>query len=270
MVIDQLGMCPSTLLADPMAVDGDTFRGYIDATAEAGFDAVSLWPFHLSMAGAGAADHVRTSGLRVGAVEAAIGWTGGPTDAALAEIEGLVATATDLGAGIVGAACLGRLEDRGAATAGLGAIAQRAADAGLVVALEFLPWTGVPSFAAALELCTASGADNATVLVDTWHWVRQPGGPDLDLLRSTPGSRVAYVQICDPAPGPAADLEHEAMTGRLPPGAGTVDYPSLWAALAGIGAEPFVAAEVFNATLAVRGPEAMARILHDAGRSVLP
>ncbi|NIR39783.1 MAG: hypothetical protein GWO22_28685, partial [Actinobacteria bacterium] len=57
-MIDQLGMCPSTLLADPMAVDGDTFRGYIDATAEAGFDAVSLWPFHLSMAGAGAADHV--------------------------------------------------------------------------------------------------------------------------------------------------------------------------------------------------------------------
>ena len=110
-----------------MTVDGDTFRASIDATAAAGFDAINLWPFHLILAGDGAADHLRASGLRVRAVDVAIGWTNGPTDAAHAEIEGLIATATDLGADIVGAACLGPLEDPGAATEGLGALAEAAA-----------------------------------------------------------------------------------------------------------------------------------------------
>lgn len=273
MHVRTLGNCPATLLADPMVVDGESFRATIDATAEAGFDTISLWGFHLLLAGTGSVDVVRRSGLRVEAVEAAIGWADGPTDAALAEIDGLVATGTELGARIVGAACLGPVADRGAAVEGLAAVAARAAAADMVVALEFLPWTGIATFAAANELVLLTGEPSATVLLDTFHWVRQPGGPDLDTLRSVPGDRVAYVQLCDPSAADsvaAEEIEDEAMTARRPPGAGGVDYPALWKALAHIGSDPFVATEVFSTELAASGPEAMAKAVHDGGRSVLP
>ena len=270
MKIDSLGNCPSTLLPDPMRVDADSFRGYITATAEAGFDSVSLWAFHLMFAGPQAANVVLESGLSVKAVEAAISWTTGPTDAARAEVAGLVETGSQFGAHIVGAACLGPIDDQGAAAEGLAMLAEVAAPADMVIALEFLPWTGVPSFSAANDLAVASGADNATILLDTWHWVRQPGGPDLDALRSVPGDRVAYVQMCDPGPTQGDDLEAEAMTDRRLPGSGTVDYASIWSALDDIGSSPFVAAEVFNPEMTARGSVPMAAAIHDACWLQLP
>ncbi len=270
MQIDSLGNCPSTLLVDPMTVDADSLRAYVDATAEAGFDSVSLWAFHLMFAGSDSAGVVRDSGLKVEAVEAAIGWTNGPGDGATAEIDGLIETAAQLGAHIIGAAMLGPMDDIGATTEGLAAVSARAAEADIIIALEFLPWAGVPTFAAANDLVVATGAPNATVLLDTWHWVRQPGGPDLDALRAVPGDRVAYVQMCDPAPTAAEGVEAEAMEDRRLPGSGTVDYPSIWGALDEIGSTPFVAAEVFNTAMAADGPGPMATAIHDACRAHLP
>ncbi|MDE0065896.1 MAG: sugar phosphate isomerase/epimerase [Acidimicrobiaceae bacterium] len=270
MKIDSLGNCPSTLLPDPMRVDADSFRGYINATAQAGFDEVSLWAFHLMLAGPQAANVVLDSGLSVRAVEAAISWASGPSDAARAEVAGLVETGSQFGAHIVGAACLGPIEDQSAAADGLAMLAEVAATADMVIALEFLPWAGVPTFSAANDLVVASGAENATVLIDAWHWVRQPGGPDLDLLRSVPGERVAYVQMCDPGPAPGEDLETEAMNDRRLPGAGTVDYASLWSALDHIGSSVFVAAEVFNPAMTAKGPVSMAAAVHDACWLQLP
>ena len=270
MKIDSLGNCPSTLLPDPMRVDADSFRDYMNATAQAGFDEVSLWAFHLMFAGPQAANAVFDSGLSVRAVEAAIRWTAGPSDAARAEVAGLVETGSQFGAHIVGAACLGPIDDRSAAADGLAMLAEVAATADMVIALEFLPWAGVPTFSAANDLVVASGADNATVLIDAWHWVRQPGGPDLDLLRSVPGERVAYVQMCDPGPTPGEDLETEAMNDRRLPGAGTVDYASLWSALDHIGSSPFVAAEVFNPAMTAKGTVPMAAAIHDACWLQLP
>ncbi|MEQ8839462.1 MAG: sugar phosphate isomerase/epimerase [Acidimicrobiales bacterium] len=273
MEITSLGNCPSTLLADIMAVDAESFRDYLDATVAAGFDAVSLYPFHLLFAGDGAVDAVRDSGLTVRAVEAAIGWTAGPSDHATAEIDGLIASGHDLGADIVGAACLGPLDDRAAAVEGLASIAARAAEADMVIALEFLPWTGVATLAAANELIIDAGEVNATILLDTFHWIRQPGGPDVDLLRSLPGDRIAYVQLCEPSAAedmPVDEIENEAMHARRLPGAGAVDYDELWTALDHIGSDPFVAAEVFNDDLLATGRHAMARSVHDASRAILP
>lgn len=264
-----LGVCPSTLLEDPFEIDGDILRAYLDASAAAGFDSLSLWGFHVMAAGDGGVDAVRSSGLAVRCVEASIGWVNGPSDALTAEIDSLVGLGAELGAELVGAACLGPLADHGAAVGGLAAIAERAGDADMAIALEFLPWTGIPSFAAASELCNATGRANATVLLDTWHWVRQPGGPDLDLLGSVPGSRVAYVQICDAAAEPGCDPENEAMTARLLPGDGIVDFASIWQVLDRIGSDPFVAAEVFSSEMTALGPVAMAQAVADASRRVL-
>lgn len=273
MEITSLGNCPSTLLDDIMRVDGDIFRDCLEATAAAGFDALSLYPFHLALAGDGAADAVRSSGLTVRAVEAAIGWTNGPSVQTTAEIDGLIATGVDLGADIVGAACLGPIEDRAAAVEGLASIAARAAEADMVVAVEFLPWTGLPTLAAVDDLVLDAGEPNATILFDTFHWVRQPGGPDLERLRSLPGDRIAYVQLCEPSD--VADIaldrvEDEAMHHRRVPGSGGVDLDAVWQALDHIGSDPFVAAEVFNDDLLARGRHTMAAAVHDATRAALP
>ncbi|MEZ5244617.1 MAG: sugar phosphate isomerase/epimerase [Acidimicrobiales bacterium] len=273
MQITSLGNCPSTLLADIMSVDGDSFRDYLDATAVAGFDSVSLYPFHLMLAGDGAEQAVKDSGLRVEAVEAAIGWTNGPSDIVTQEIDGLIASGQDLGARIIGAACLGPLDDRSAAVEGLASIAARAAEADMVISLEFLPWTGVATMAAANDLILDGGEPNATILLDTFHWIRQPGGPDLDLLRSLPGDRIAYVQLCEPSAAPEMPLdevEDEAMHRRRLPGAGAVDFAAIWEALDHIGSDPFVAAEVFNDDLLAAGRHEMARTVHDASRTLLP
>jgi sugar phosphate isomerase/epimerase len=273
MRITSLGNCPATLLDDIMVVDGDSFRDCLDATAAAGFDSVSLYPFHLMFAGEGAEQAVKDSGLTVKAVEAAIGWTVGPSDNVTAEIDGLIASGRSLGAHVVGAACLGPIEDRSAAVEGLASIAARAAEADMVISLEFLPWTGVPTMAAANDLVIDTGEPSATVLLDTFHWIRQPGGPDIDLLRSMPGDRIAYVQLCEPSAVPEVDLdqvEDEAMHRRRLPGAGTVDYSALWDALDHIGSDPFVAAEVFSDELLATGRHATAQAVHDACRAVLP
>ena len=273
MQITSLGNCPSTLLHDIMAVDGDSFRDYLAATAAAGFESVSLYPFHLVFAGDGAVRAVKDSGLAVEAVEATIGWANGPSDAVTAEIDGLIAAGQDLGARIIGAACLGPLADRSAAVEGLAFVAARAAEADMVISLEFLPWTGVATMAEANDLIVDSGEPNATILLDTFHWIRQPGGPDPDLLRSLPGDRIAYVQLCEPSPAtdvPLAGIEDEAMHRRQLPGAGVVDFAAIWDALDRIGSDPFVAAEVFSDELLAAGRHAMARAVHDASRAVLP
>lgn len=257
-----------------MVIDGDSFRGYLDASAAAGFDAVSLWPFHMMFAGDGAEEALKNSGLSVKAVEAAIGWSDGPSDSANAEIDGLIETAQNLGAGIVGTVCLGPIADRSAAVEGLASVTSRVAAAGMVTALEFLPWTGIPTFAAANDMVADTGEAAATILFDTFHWVRQPGGPDLDLLRSVPGERIAYVQLCDPSEAaemPLDAVENEAMTARRPPSTdGQVDYAGIWDALDHIGSTPYVAAEVFNTELTGQGFTVAAQTIHDAARAVLP
>ena len=264
-----LSNCAPTLLANPYELDAAALGEAIAATRTAGFDAVGLWGFHVQFGGDDAAAAVADAGLPVATIDAALSWVDGPTDAALAEIDGLIAVADQLGAGVIHATTLGPLADLGAAKDGYAAIAARAEAAGKVLGLEFLPWTGIPTLAAANDIA-AHGGPAAGILLDTWHWLRQPGGPDLDLLRSLPGERITSVQLSDAPAAPAADVEPEAMTARLLPGTGVVDFAAVWDALDHIGATPVVAAEVLSDTLKADGPAAMAQAVHDASRGVLP
>jgi len=267
--VDVLSNCAPTLLPDPMQLDAAALATSIDASREAGFDAVGLWGFHVMFGGDEAARAVADGGLPVATIDAALSWIDGPTDAAVAEIDGLIDLADRLGCGVIHATTLGPVGDVGAAKDGYATIAARAEAAGIVLGLEFLPWTGIPTLAAANEIAEHGGAA-AGILLDTWHWVRQPGGPDLDLLRSLPGERITSVQLSDAPSVPAADVEPEAMTARLLPGDGIVDFAELWDALDSIGAEPVVAAEVMSAALTATGPVPMAAKVHDAARGVLP
>jgi sugar phosphate isomerase/epimerase len=257
----EVGMCPATLIADFMSPSGDEVRAAVDASLAAGASAASTWALHFGALGGleAATSWLNASGLRTEVVEAASNWAN--TDAAAAQREGqqMAAAAAALGAPLIMAVCLEpTLADLDQARDNLAVIVALARDAGARVCVEFLPWTGIPNLATAWALVEPLGPD-AGVLVDTWHWQRQPGGPNLALLSSIPGSRIGYVQMCDAAPGTSTDMV-EAMTGRLLPGDGVVDFAALIATLNQIDARPFIAPEVFNPSLVAElGPVAFAR-----------
>ena len=122
------------------------------------------------------------------------------------------------------------------------------------------PWQGLDRYSNQL---------NTNHQPHLWHWQRQPGGPDFELLSRIPGERIHYVQVCDATDSPQPDLFAEAMSARVLPGDGVVDVKALVDALRGIGADPYIAAEVFNAGLAARGPAVMAAAVRDACTAAL-
>jgi sugar phosphate isomerase/epimerase len=240
-------MCPATLIADFMNPTGDDVRAAVDSALRAGATTSSTWTLHLPALGGleAAADWLKSAGMATGCVEAGSNWAN--TDQATADKEGrqLAEAAAALESPLIMAVCLEpALDDMDQARDNLAVMAAHARDAGARVCVEFLPWTGIANLATAWALVEPLGPD-AGVLVDTWHWQRQPGGPNLPLLSSIPGDRVLYVQMCDAAPGSSTDMA-EAMTGRLLPGDGVVDFASLIATLKQIDAHPFIAPEIFN------------------------
>jgi hypothetical protein len=56
---------------------------------------------------------------------------------------------------------------------------------------------GIPT-PAANDLVVAVDDPVAGIVVDCWHWQRQPGGPDLSSWIA-PRRRIAYLQLCDAA-----------------------------------------------------------------------
>lgn len=248
-----IAICTATLLADPLSAGADEVRDADAAAAAAGFTEASVWAHQL--------DHVA---LRVGVVEAAMTWANADAATAAAEATRLAGQVRATGAGKLVAVCLEpELTDRDAARRNLASLVE-ATDA--QVCVEFLPWSGIPDLATAWELVEPTGAG---ILLDTWHWVRQPGGPDPDLLARIPGERIGYVQLCDAAAEPAGELYAEAMGARLLPGEGCVDFAAVRAVLDDIGARPYVATEIFNPALVEeQGPTGAAMAMLDAARAV--
>jgi sugar phosphate isomerase/epimerase len=213
----------------------------------AGFEGLSAWVSHVPA--------LEGLGLPVNVVEAAMSWVNSDAETAAAEAEHLASVVATSGAAKLVAVCLEpSIMDVERARQNLAVLIERTGEAGAQVCVEFLPWTGIPDLATAWTLIEPLG-DGAGILLDTWHWVRQPGGPAYELLRSIPGRRLGYLQLCDAAAEVGPEAMSEAMTARLLPGEGVVDFDAVLAVLQAIGADPVVATEIFNpALLTARGP----------------
>lgn len=261
---DDVGVCIGTLGADPVAVARD-LPAVLDAVAAAGTTSLSLHTFLGAMHGVDTvASMLADRGLRAGALEAALAWSSGPGPANEAEAEQSVAMAEALGARALLTVVLEPEMDRSAALEGLDQLCELVAPAGLQVCLEWLPWTAMATMASAVDLMEACSEPNAALCFDTWHWMRQPGGPDTAVLDRLDGARLGYLQLCDVAPEPGADVFAEAMSNRLLPGDGIVDFVGLFDVFDAKGARPYVASEIFNASILDRGPVAAAAAFHDA------
>lgn len=114
--------------------------------------------------------------------------------------------------------------DIDAAGARLHTICDGVAAHGLRVAVEAFPWSGMKDVATARAVVEASGAANAGLMIDVWHFYNTRSSlADLDGL---PSDRIVAVQLND---GRVVDGDFltEARQGRLLPGDGELDIAGL-------------------------------------------
>lgn len=256
-----LGICPATLLADPMAAGPADVVAAAAAAVEAGFSEASVWSFQL--------DAFAGAGLTIRVLEAATAWAGDDQAAADAEVEQIASMVKATGATHVLTVTMEpQISDLSRARDNLAKFAERLGILGAGACVEFLGWSAIPDLTTAWQLI-APLPSNVGIVLDTFHWQRQPGGPDVSVLTDVPGERISYVQLCDAAPQPSDDLLAEAMTRRLLPGQGSIDFGAVRSALKHIDAQPFVATEIFNPGLVQElGALGAATAMRDAASKV--
>ncbi|NRA08850.1 MAG: sugar phosphate isomerase/epimerase [Myxococcales bacterium] len=268
-------LCAAALLGARRKVTLPELREALAASAAAGFSAVSLWAVHHQTLVAGGLDPdvlvalLDEVGLSVPVVEAALGWANPDLDAVDAAVGPILEVAARYGAEQVLAVFMEpEAPEPAACVAGFARLCDLAAEHDLRVSLEFLPWSGIPDLRSAWQLVERCERDNAGLTLDTWHWQRQPGGPDFETLAGIPGARIHFLQLSDAPAQAEEDLVDETLRARRLPGEGDVDFAGLQKALNAIGARPLAAPEVFNAELLALGPAEMARRIATRTRAV--
>lgn len=114
---------------------------------------------------------------------------------------------------------IGPAGERDAAARAFGALCDRAADHGLVVGLEFVPFTDIVSAGDSWRIVEDAGRANGGVCVDVWHVER--GTRDLEELARIPGDLITGVQVNDGTIEPAdPDYYTDCLAHRVAPGEG--------------------------------------------------
>jgi sugar phosphate isomerase/epimerase len=138
----------------------------------------------------------------------------------------------------------------------------------LTIALEFMPYSGVPDLATAWRVLREANRPNSALIVDVWHWARAGmTAADLDLV---PADRIVSVQLCDVLRTPMEPMRTESLGHRLPPGHGHGDAAGLVRALQARDVRPeILAVEVISDELVARGVMHAAHTVATAARKVL-
>lgn len=268
-----LVLCSGTLLGHPL-------RAKIRAAAAADYAGITLWPDDVAQARSEGLADVDIRALLadhdqvVVDMDPLLDWT---PEARPKPGEALVAVTPEAEfytiAEAFGARSLnvvqgfGRTLDLDRAAEDLAGVCDRAREHGLVVTVEFLPWSGIPNASVALDLVRRCGRANATVLVDTWHWFR--GGADLALLEALPGAKIGSVQLNDAPATAAENLMLESMQDRRMPGEGAIPIADVVRTLDAIGSRAPIGVEVFHESHARLDPNDVALRAAEATRRVL-
>jgi sugar phosphate isomerase/epimerase len=264
------------------------WRDRLAAASAAGFRGISVWGRDYAAAvrdGSSDTDlrvQLEDHGLTVAEIDPAWWWLPGAADIgkSLADVDTLevfrfgerelFAVADALGARSLNAVDVfggdWTLDEAATALAGL---CDRAADHGLFVHVEFLPWSRIPDLATAWQIVRRADRPNAGVALDAWHWARAAPSSDLETLRSIPGAKVLAVQLDDAPTEVEPDMMYATLHDRLLPGDGAIDLEALVATFNQIGAVAPFGVEVFSDHLHALGPTEAAQRAADATRRVV-
>ncbi|MXZ88912.1 MAG: sugar phosphate isomerase/epimerase [Dehalococcoidia bacterium] len=268
-------LTPADLVLCLGAVQTAPFAERVRAARASGFAGISMWMSHYDEARAEGLSHadmralLDDAGVVLAMLEYITAWANGPgdRDAIVEETARICGIAEELGADTVLAVTMEPATDLAAAAEGLAIACDVAARHGQQLGVEFLPWTGIPSLAAAWPIVRDADRPNAGLVLDAWHWFRS--GPDPDLLRAIPGEKVIHLQISDAPAQPAPDVVAETIGHRLLPGHGDVDLAGLLRILDETGRRGPTAVEVFSDWLRGHPIDEGARRAAEAARAVL-
>jgi sugar phosphate isomerase/epimerase len=256
---------PSELVMWEGSVRAHDYLGKLTATATAGFGQLALTPHALTTAVAalGNAANVRAAardhGVRIGYLDAVLGWAPTPVPAGADDntgrrfdytVEECLTLAdtfdvrTILAAGVFDPDTVA-FDD---VVRSFAELCDQARDRDVHVELEFMPFGGVRDIQTAQRIIEAAGRDNSGIMVDTWHFARGVG--DIDRLAGTPDGIPLSVQISDgPATPPspdALDLMDETLHHRQPPGHGELPLDDILGAVLHHGLPRSLGPEVFS------------------------
>ena len=267
----------------PQAV---SFRDRVDAATNAGFRGISMWgrDYARARSEGHTDDEIRSivddAGLAIAEVDPAWWWLPGaeaigasiaandPMDVFRFDEPELLRIAEAIGARSLNAVDVfgGEWSVDDAAEA-FAALCARAAEHGLLVQVEPLPWSKIPDLATAVSIVRAAGRPNGGINVDAWHLARSGGHAD-DLL-SISGELVLGVQLDDGPAEPEANLMDATLHERLLPGDGDFDLVRFVGALDAIEANAPYGVEVFSDSLHELAPRDIAARAADATRRVI-
>jgi sugar phosphate isomerase/epimerase len=270
---EDLVFCSGTLLKG-------SIQEMVEAAVAGGYQALTLWPQDVDRAHAEGfsdadlrkllADH----DLVVADLDPLLDWTpqatpkGGEARFGVPSEDEFYAIAESLGATSLNVVQgFGAELDLDRAAEDLAGVCDRAKEHGLIITIEFLPWSGIPDVATAYDLIQRTSRDNATILVDTWHFFR--GTSTLDQLRAVPGDKVGSTQFNDAPAEPAEDIMTETIEGRLLPGEGVIPIVDIIRVLDEIGSQAPIGVEVFNSRHDSMAPAEVGRVTAEATRRVL-
>jgi sugar phosphate isomerase/epimerase len=259
------------------------FREYAAAAASAGFDAITIWPLCYQRAirreGLDAVTMrsiVADLGMRICELDPVGVWLPPPPDAD--ELPAMFRSvwarhqffevASALGVGALTAVELaGNPVDPEVAVEGFATLCDDAAEHGLDVTLEFMPFSGIPDLRSALRIVEGADRRNGGVLFDVCHFVRSGGSPaDIDAATA---SRIVSIQLGDGPRTAPGDLRDEAMFHRMSPGDGEFDVARLIATLDAAGARARIGPELYRRGFSEREPAVVAADLMAATERVL-
>lgn len=123
-----------------------------------------------------------------------------------------------------------------------------------IIGVEPMPYSGIPDLEKAWAVIEASGAENAMLILDTWHWVR--ANQAYDILTKEQAKKVIAIQINDAYERPYADsiLRNESMHDRLAPGTGAKDTVGFVKMIKDAGISPkVIGVEVISDEILSRG-----------------
>jgi sugar phosphate isomerase/epimerase len=122
---------------------------------------------------------------------------------------------------------------------------QQAKTLNIRVDLEFLPMWGIPTLDEAWAIVSNAAADNAGILLDTWHFLK--GKPNLALLEALPAGSITSLQLADAMlTAQNDDLFEECLRYRKPPGEGELNLQQVLSILAKKGGVVDIGPEIFS------------------------
>ncbi|MEV0070868.1 sugar phosphate isomerase/epimerase [Amycolatopsis sp. NPDC050768] len=148
-----------------------------------------------------------------------------------------------------------------------GRLCDRAADHGVLVGFEFLPYSSSRTLAQVWDVVAAADRSGGGVIIDFWHWFRSDA--QAADLAAVPADRITSIQLCDVLPEPLPDLTTEARHHRLLPGRGAGSTGELLDALRRHGVTAPLSVEVFSDDLDALPPAAAAKAAFAAAEKTL-